>query len=307
MRLRWLLFIVITFLSCSPANNELNNTAIQKESLALHPGEALFNAYCNSCHNDVAMEDARLAPPMLAIKQRYQNAYTDSTTFTKAIIDFVSHPTQEKALMSNALQKFNLMLPMEYPEQDLVQIADYIAKHTFKHPSDRPLTAPIDLESMTAMEKGQYFASSTKAVLGKQLMGKIHEDGTLGALAFCNLHAVHYTDSMSIKHHVAIKRVTDRARNAENKANLAEAEIIDTWKQVLSAGKKIEPLLESNADGSFNFYAPILTNAMCLQCHGTLDDIQPEVKNALQQLYPADHATGYGSGELRGIWSIHWP
>ncbi|NQV53332.1 MAG: DUF3365 domain-containing protein [Flavobacteriales bacterium] len=307
MRLLWLPVMIMTLLSCTPSKIELNSTAVQKDSLAIHPGEVLFNAYCNSCHNDVAMEGARLAPPMLAIKQRYQNAHPDSASFTKAIVDFVLHPAQEKALMSNAVRKFNLMLPMAYPEDDLVQIADYIAKQAFKHPSDRLQDGPVPLESMTAYEKGQYFASSTKAVLGKQLMGKLHGDGTLAALEFCNLQAMHFTDSMSLKHNAAIKRVTDQARNAKNKANPTEAEIIGRWKRALSAGKVIEPLLDSNADGSFNFYAPILTNAMCLRCHGNQGDIQPEVAHTLNQLYPADRATGYGAGELRGIWSIQWP
>jgi hypothetical protein len=39
---------------------------------------------------------------------------------------------------------------------------------------------------------------------------------------------------------------------------------------------------------------------MCTACHGTPEQISPEVKAKLDQLYPNDKAVNYKPGELRG-------
>jgi copper chaperone CopZ len=58
-------------------------------------------------------------------------------------------------------------------------------------------------------------------------------------------------------------------------------------------------------DGTVKFYAPITTNSMCLQCHGSPEkDIESKVLTALTNLYPEDKAIGYDVNEVRGIWSI---
>jgi hypothetical protein len=41
---------------------------------------------------------------------------------------------------------------------------------------------------------------------------------------------------------------------------------------------------------------------ICMQCHG--DRIKPSVKARLQALYPADEATGFEKGELRGMFWV---
>jgi hypothetical protein len=56
--------------------------------------------------------------------------------------------------------------------------------------------------------------------------------------------------------------------------------------------------------GIAQFYYPIVTNTMCLQCHGKKDALQPELLRKLANLYPADQAVGYAENEVRGIWSV---
>ena len=41
---------------------------------------------------------------------------------------------------------------------------------------------------------------------------------------------------------------------------------------------------------------------MCLTCHGT--DIKADVRAELTRYYPADKATGFRLGELRGAFSL---
>ncbi len=112
---------------------------------------------------------------------------------------------------------------------------------------------------------------------------------------------------MSTLHHATIKRASDQPRNPNNTANKKELKQIKHFKSLVAegkTGKEIQPKVE--VDGNFvHFYYPILTNKMCLQCHGIKNkEIKPEVLAELAELYPEDQATGYRDNEVRGVWSI---
>ena len=51
--------------------------------------------------------------------------------------------------------------------------------------------------------------------------------------------------------------------------------------------------------------AAIVTQPPCLVCHG--GRIAEPVRPALREQYPADAATGFAVGELRGAVVIDWP
>ncbi len=52
------------------------------------------------------------------------------------------------------------------------------------------------------------------------------------------------------------------------------------------------------------YLKPIILQAECLNCHGNLENMMPDVKDLIAQNYPADRATGYKVGDLRGTVSI---
>ena len=41
-----------------------------------------------------------------------------------------------------------------------------------------------------------------------------------------------------------------------------------------------------------------------MNCHGNQENMMPDVKDLIAQNYPADRATGYKVGDLRGAVSI---
>ena len=58
-------------------------------------------------------------------------------------------------------------------------------------------------------------------------------------------------------------------------------------------------------NGKMVGYYPIMTNKLCLQCHGTIDmDITPSVLSLINEKYPEDKAVGYAENELSDIWVI---
>lgn len=149
-------------------------------------------------------------------------------------------------------------------------------------------------------KQGLQYAMSTKAVLGKNLIGQLQKNGAVAALSFCNERAYPLTDSMSLNKNAHIKRVSDKYRNPKNKANTLELKHIQTFKNQLKNNKKTTPIVEEK-DDKIHFYAPIITNQMCLKCHGSPE---PNVLKKISELYPNDKAVGYDVNQVRGIWSI---
>lgn len=167
---------------------------------------------------------------------------------------------------------------------------------------------PVKPESkvvLSPLEAGQLIANETQLVLGKNLMKAINSKGTEYAISFCSEKAIHLTDSSGNALKAKIKRVSDLTRNPENTANWDELNYIQAAKRDLAEGKTPTPFVHDNgSDKLFGFY-PIVTNQMCLQCHGNpKTEISPKTLSKLNALYPKDKATGYKSNELRGIWVV---
>lgn len=157
-------------------------------------------------------------------------------------------------------------------------------------------------EQMTYFEElGLDYALSTKAVLGQNLMGAIQAKGTIGALEFCNIQAIPLTDSMALHFHAKIKRVSDRNRNPNNKANPEELQYIQEFKDLVAANEAPKAVVLEKGS-KIQFYYPIITNSMCIQCHGK--NVNEDVRQQIRKLYPNDLAVGYQANEVRGIWSI---
>lgn len=152
-------------------------------------------------------------------------------------------------------------------------------------------------------ELGLEYALNAQTVLGKNLMQAIQKEGTLGALTFCNEQAYPLTDSMAVVQNVKLKRVSDQPRNENNQANAEELKHIESYKNNVVNQELPEPIV-AESDTEVRVYYPILTNGMCLQCHGKPSNMEPSTLKELTVLYPKDKALGYDVNEVRGIWKV---
>jgi nitrate reductase cytochrome c-type subunit len=165
-------------------------------------------------------------------------------------------------------------------------------------------TAGTENSDTTYLISGKNIAVQTQAVLAKNLVNAIQKGGTEYAIAFCNTQATVLTDSMAQVLHAKVKRVTDKPRNVANLANDDELRIIEALKKKMVQGNFPEPQT-ALVEGKIVGYYPIVTNAMCLQCHGnTQTNIMPATLQKIQGIYPNDKATGYKENELRGLWVV---
>lgn len=187
----------------------------------------------------------------------------------------------------------------------VLTIAVILMVFSCKNPEKGEVTKEItENKDSIYKAKGVLFAQSTQKVLGKNLMQAMEKGGPEYALAFCNTKAMPLTDSMAVHHNVKIGRVSDKPRNPNNNASAEQENFIDTFKGQLANGDKVEPIL-TEKEGKIHFYAPIITNSLCLKCHGdTKTDIDDTVIKSLANLYPEDEATGYTENQVRGAWHI---
>ncbi|MHA7831962.1 MAG: c-type heme family protein [Flagellimonas sp.] len=317
------ILFVILMLSCKqgPKTSDGDPEPVaQLSATSPEEGKKLMETKCYLCHNPSAPENGqRIGPPMVAVKAHYLETYKDKEAFVNGIMEFVKAPSAENTMMRGAVRRFGLMPSQQFPEEEIQKIAEYIYDYQIEEPDwfkehwmdrrgdslynkGKKLAVTPTEESIE--ELGMKYALETKKVLGKNLMGTIQNKGVGEAVVFCNEKAYPLTDSMSTNFNARIKRVSDKPRNPNNKANAVELAHIETFKSTVAAGKSVEPILKEE-NGKVYFYYPIVTNTMCLNCHGTPEkEIAPEVLTHLSQLYPDDKAIGYGPDEVRGIWSI---
>jgi len=279
----------------------------------LTAGKQDYEKLCVACHNATSTGTNRLAPPMFAVLNHYIDNQTKLHEFVHNMVDFVTNPSDNKSLMPGAVQQFGLMPKMGYNAEQITSIAKFLYQNKndivkpswYQAPQNQPL---VKVESQSAfLNQGKKLALEAKAILGKNLMTALNTSGPEGALSFCNENAIQLTEEVVAGSEVTIKRVSDLNRNPNNSANQSQLDYIKNTQQKISKQQSITPQLVENKDTMLAYY-PIMTNTMCLQCHGVPNqDIKTTTQQKIKQLYPDDLATGYGENELRGIWVIEMP
>jgi len=332
-----LILLSVFVLSCNNSKNK-DLSAFEKNMQANnHPGKKLMETNCYVCHSPTASHDNRIGPPMVAIKKHYIDNETTKEQFIADMKAWIKNPNEADAKMRGAVRRFGVMPMQAFPEETIEKIADYMYDFEIDQPEwfedhfneekgkhngngkgkgmgngkgmgqgkgKHQQQAQTSYEDLPYGERGLKYALTTKAVLGKNLMGTIQKKGTLEALEFCNVRAYPLTDSMAVVHNASIKRVSDKPRNQKNKANNEELEYIETFKNLLSEKKEINPIVKES-DNDVHVYYPIITNTMCLQCHGKIEtNIKPDILKSLTLLYPEDRAKGYSENQVRGIWNV---
>lgn len=170
--------------------------------------------------------------------------------------------------------------------------------------SCNPSLSEQDKERFLA--KGDSITMESQKVLLANVAGQIQRNGVPNAVDFCNIKAIHITDSLSKNKNVEITRLSDKNRNPNN----AIANAIDekAWQQLVTLMKEnTQPkhLILEDKDAVYYYKAIPLGMPTCLACHGNKqNEISAETLAVIQDKYPNDKATGYEMGQLRGMWRV---
>ena len=145
--------------------------------------------------------------------------------------------------------------------------------------------------------------------LQTQLVAQMQAGGPLSAVAFCADSAQAFT----VRHAsegVYVRRVSERTRNPVNAPDSMEQRILGVFTALHETGEKPAEFVEArSADGgrTLHYLRPIFVQEKCLTCHGDPASMDPAVRRLVAERYPADRATGYRVGDLRGAISVRVP
>jgi hypothetical protein len=141
------------------------------------------------------------------------------------------------------------------------------------------------------------------------LINQIQTNGILQAVAVCSDTAQVLTNNFGVQKGVYIKRVSLKNRNENNYPDDFEKKILNKF-ELLRQNNELNDQTEHFEivkEGEFKYLRylkPILIQAECLNCHGSENEMIPEVKELIVLKYPGDKAKGYSVGDLRGAVSL---
>lgn len=169
--------------------------------------------------------------------------------------------------------------------------------------------APVP-EAVDVSAKSAALADRFQADLQGQLQAAMKAGGPVGAIGVCQQAAPAIAASLSEESGAEVRRIALKERNP---AASPEGELRDRLEQLAAAplsadGKPavMQWTSGSGADARARFMRAIpMKEQPCAACHGTA--IAPEVQARLAELYPADKATGFKPGDLRGAILVSWP
>ena len=157
---------------------------------------------------------------------------------------------------------------------------------------------------------GAAAADSLAHRLVNRLGAAMREGGAAHAIEFCSERALPITDSVdaSLPRRLGVKRTALRVRNTANAPDSLEVEALRFFHASFdSAGTVPQHYVQVVDDSTFRYYRPLRIQELCVQCHGTRDELGPGVAEALANRYPWDDATGYRKGDLRGVIRVSVP
>ena len=155
------------------------------------------------------------------------------------------------------------------------------------------------------IDKGMKIAKSTGKTLKGKLTAAVDAGGLQNGINTCNIVAQKLMDSLSIVYNADIKRTTLKLRNSKDKPDQNELAMLSQYSKMVSDSVKLKPTVKQLASGEVRFYAPIMLDKVCLNCHGEIGgNVKSENYAVIKKHYPNDEAFDYKEGDLRGIWSI---
>lgn len=165
-----------------------------------------------------------------------------------------------------------------------------------------------DSISKALLARGRKIASGAKVALKRELKQAIRDGGLEHAVTFCNTRAMEITDSISLAEQVILKRLAKKNRNPLNETNEEEGMIYKGFIMSWLSGVSPKALVSWDDQGRPVYFNPIMTEAACLNCHGSVgEEVSPGLAEKIAELYPDDKAVGFKLGEIRGMWSITFP
>ena len=170
--------------------------------------------------------------------------------------------------------------------------------------------APANADTVDNEAAARAAVTAFAGALKSELVTAMQAGGALNAIEVCNTRAPEIARQASVDSGMSLSRVSLRNRNPRNAPNDWQTAVLRDFEQRKQAGEAVDNLswsatVETGQGKEYRFMKAIPTAPVCLACHG--EDLAPAVAEKIAELYPADKATGFRTGDIRGAFVVTRP
>jgi len=163
------------------------------------------------------------------------------------------------------------------------------------------------------LEEARRMAGTMVQTLGGRLQAAIKEGGPAAAIGVCTNVAPTIAGELSRQNGARVTRVSLKVRNPLlGTPDAWEQGVLQSFEARLAKGEAADKLefaetVSEPAGKSFRYMKALPVQPVCVNCHGDAANLAPEIKERIAREYPADRATGYLPGQIRGAVSVKRP
>lgn len=171
-----------------------------------------------------------------------------------------------------------------------------------------PTAVATSASDADALERAKAAAQAFSGQLRGALQTAMRDGGPEAAVEVCRAEAPAIAEAVMHEHGVRLGRVAlpGRNRNPDQAAQGWQLAALQTFRQAVEDGAPAAEQVWIQNEGlpesiALRMMRGIATEPGCTLCHGT--NIAPAIREAIAKRYPADAATGFEPGDLRGaLW-----
>jgi hypothetical protein len=162
--------------------------------------------------------------------------------------------------------------------------------------------APAELRP--AISRADLVVVEMQGAVLRELSDAVARRGPAGGFSFCHLDATVIIQRLGAASGTVAGRTSDRLRNPANAPRAWAAPLVAAHAGQRAA--RVEGFAVDLGD-RVGVLRPMVEQAMCASCHGTQEQLGPDVDIIRRQRYPADRAIGFRDGEIRGWFWVEMP
>lgn len=162
--------------------------------------------------------------------------------------------------------------------------------------------APTELRP--AISRADVIIATMHDALLWELKSGLEQGGPILAIKSCHIDATRVSQRVGREEGIAAGRTSDRLRNPTNAPKAWAAPIVKA-----NAGRSVRDVDGFAVDlgDKVGVMRPIAQRPICGSCHGRRDKLTSAIRAELDDRYPADRATGFEEGDIRGWYWVEVP
>lgn len=158
-------------------------------------------------------------------------------------------------------------------------------------------------ETLAVKQEGIKYIKKLGGALKSALQEKLKEDKSgMAALTFCTSQAmpITYKVNSELPDYAKVRRTALKIRNNANWPDTPDRKVMKKYIEAIAA-KKFNPndIKIVKVKDTFRVYKPLVTEGVCLKCHG--NNIDEALQKKITFHYRSDKAVGFEMGDLRGV------